>query len=317
MALFVRDDAEPGTVATFWDENRRKVTLDPAFWMAHPACREAINRRIGEDPSEWTLDRFRRLHSPAPFQRGISWGSGLGAFERAVVRLGIAREVDAFDLSPASVADARSIARKEGIEGVRFQLGDFNDPAIERGRYDAVFFHQSLHHVSALERLFRRLAIALRPGAALYIDEYVGPARGSWRPGMLDAAQSVLDRVPPEARLRRTLAFPVCEEDPSEAIRSDEIAKFVREFFDIREWKPYGGQIVDLVFPAISREWAHSPAGCRATLEMLKLEDEELARNPDSSHYLYAFGTLKSKARLFPPIARQVGRAVARRMKER
>lgn len=225
--------------------------------------------------------------------------------------------MDAFDLSPASVADARALAREEGIEGVRFQLGDFNDPAIERGRYDAVFFHQSLHHVSALERLFRRLAVALEPGAAIYIDEYVGPSRDSWKPGMLDAAQSVLDRLPSEARIRKTLAFPVCAEDPSEAIRSDEIPKFVREFFDIREWRPYGGQIVDLVFPAISRNWAHSPDGCRATLEMLKLEDEEISRSPDSSHYLYAFGRLKPKARLLPPIAKQIGRAVARRMKER
>lgn len=72
MTRLVRDRTEPGVVASFWDENRKTVTLDPAFWMAHPACREAINRRIGGNPSEWTLDRFRRLHAPAPFDRGIS-----------------------------------------------------------------------------------------------------------------------------------------------------------------------------------------------------------------------------------------------------
>ncbi|MGH9441943.1 MAG: class I SAM-dependent methyltransferase [Thermoanaerobaculia bacterium] len=302
------DPNQSEKVAAFWDENRRTVTLDPAFWMAHPLCREAINRRIGGNPLEWTLDRFRRLHSSVPYERGISWGCGLGAFERWVVRLGIAREVDAFDLSPASVADAAEEARKEGIPGAHFRVGDFNDPKIERGRYDVVFFHQSLHHVSALERLFRRLAISLQPGAAIYVDEFVGPSRFHWKPGMLDLAQSVLDRLPPEIKLARTLEAPIAADDPSEAIRSDEIAGFVREFFDIEEWRPYGGQIVDLVFPAISREWAHSPEGCRATIEMLKIEDEELAAKPEASHHLYAFGHLKPKRRLVVALAKHAFR---------
>ena len=309
------DWTQAGQVASFWDENRRTVTLDPAFWMAHPLCREAINRRVTGNPHEWTLDGFKRTHGARPFKRGISWGCGLGAFERAVVRLGIAKEVDAFDISPKSVADARAEAREEGLSGVHFEVGDFNDPSIERGRYDVVFFHQSLHHVSALERLFRRLAFALESGAAIYLDEFTAPSRGNWTQEKLDLPQSVLDRLPSEVKLKTRLTPPIAGNDPSEAIRSDEIAGFVRDFFDIDEWKPYGGQIVDLVFPAISKEWAHSPEGCRATLEMLALEDEEIARNPDSSHHLYAFGHLKPRRRLLLPLAKQAGRALIRRAK--
>ncbi len=302
-------------VASFWDENRYKVTRDPAFWMAHPQCREAINRRIGGDPNEWPLDRFKRIHAAKPFERGISWGSGLGAFERAVVRLGIAKEVDAFDLSPKSVADARAEAEKEGIPGAHFHVGDFNDPKIPPNRYDIVFFHQSLHHVGSLERLFRRLAISLRPRAAIYLEEFTGPSRDQWTDQKLASAQAVLDRLPEEPKLTRALGAPIAGDDPSEAIRSGEIVRFLREFFDFVEWKPYGGQIVDLVFPAIAKDWAHSPEGCAATLDMLKVEDDEIARDENLSHHLYAFGHLRQRHRLALPLAKQVAKAVTRRAK--
>jgi O-antigen biosynthesis protein len=302
-------------VASFWDENRYKVTRDPAFWMAHPLCRQAINRRIGGNPHEWTLDRFKRVHAVSPFERGISWGCGLGAFERAAIRLGIAKEVDAFDVSPKSVADARAEAEKEGVAGVHFALGDFNDAEIPLNRYDIVFFHQSLHHVASMERLFRRLAIALQPRAAIYLDEFTGPSRDQWSDQKLLVAQAVLDRLPDQAKLKKTIDAPIARDDPSEAIRSGEIVRFVREFFDIEEWKPYGGQIVDLVFPAISKDWAHSPEGCEATLEMLKIEDDEIERDIRATHYLYAFGRLKPRRRLVLPLAKQVGKAAIRRAK--
>jgi hypothetical protein len=55
----------------YWDANREK-TRDPAFWMAHPLCREAINYRVSGSPREWPLDWFRRVYVEEPFERGVS-----------------------------------------------------------------------------------------------------------------------------------------------------------------------------------------------------------------------------------------------------
>jgi hypothetical protein len=123
----------------------------------------------------------------------------------------------------------------------------------------------------------------------------------------------VLDGLPEAPKLTRTLSAPIAGDDPSEAIRSGEIVRFLREFFDFEEWRPYGGQIVDLVFPAIAKDWAHSPEGCAATLEMLKVEEDEIARDESASHHLYAFGNLKPRRRLARPLARQIVRAAIRR----
>jgi SAM-dependent methyltransferase len=263
--------------------------------MAHPACRRAINRRVSGSEHEWPLDWFRRITKPAVFERGLSWGCGLGAFERSAIRSGLVGEIDGFDLSPASLEEAREAAEKEGISGIRYRLGDFNDPHLEPRRYDIVFFHASLHHVSALERLFQRLAVALKPGGWIYIDEYVGPSRTSWSAEHLRLAQAALDMIPPGAKLRARLEPPIEVNDPSEAVRSDEISKFVGEFFDVTEWRPYGGQITDLVMPCVTLEWAASEEGFRLIQAMLDIEDWQLGALPSANHHAVAYGRLKKR----------------------
>lgn len=302
------------SVARYWDANREKAR-DPTFWMAHPVCRQATNRRVSGSPHEWPLDWFKRVYVRAPFEHGISWGCGLGAFERAAIRSGVVRTVDAFDISPASLRDARVEAEREGIEGITYREGDFNHPEIENGRYDIVFFHQSLHHVMALERLFRQLALALRPGALVYVDEYVGPSRDSWTTEDLRLGQSILNLLPGEARLEDILEFPIEAGDPSEAVRSHEIPVFLTDFFDVLAWRPYGGQLVDLLFPCLDPEWLASQEGYRAVDAILAIEDDEMSKRPRSTHHLVMVGRLKPLRRLMRPLGRQVVAAVRRRIR--
>ncbi|HEY3203428.1 MAG TPA: class I SAM-dependent methyltransferase [Thermoanaerobaculia bacterium] len=309
-------DTTAEKAAAYWDANREKAR-DPAYWMAQPLCRQAINRRVSGSPHEWPLDWFKRVHAPRAFGLGVSWGCGLGAFERSARRLEVVSEIEAFDVSEASLGDARREAEKDGIEGIHYRFGNFDDPHLERRRYDIAFFHASLHHVSGLERLFRRLTFALKRGGGVYVDEYVGPSRGDWTREHLGLAQAVLDMLPAEGKLRSEIDLPIEMNDPSEAIRSSEIPRFLRNFFDIVAWRPYGGQIVDLVMPNLAAEWVASPEGLPYVAAMLEIEDYELSRNPASTHYLVAYGTLKSLPRLAGPLADQVRKALGRRLKAR
>lgn len=276
----------------YWDENRDK-SCDPAFWMAHPLCRRAINRRVSGSPDEWPLDWFKRVHAARPFGRGVSWGCGLGAFERSAVRAGVVREIDAFDISPRSLEEAHAAARVEGFDSIHYAAGDFDDPRLSRRRYDIAFFHASLHHVSELERLFSRLSLALKPGGAIYLDEYIGPSRDRWSGERLRVARALLDLLPAEARLQEELLPPIEPDDPSEAIRSEEIPTFFERFFDTIAWRPYGGQIVDLLFPCLKPEWMRSEAGQRALGALLEIEEREIASDPSLSHHVVAYGRVK------------------------
>lgn len=262
--------------------------------MAHPLCREAINRRVTGSPDEWPLDWFARVHAGRPFARGVSWGCGLGAFERAAVRAGLVLEMDAFDISPVSLEAARAEARRDGMDCIHYAAGDFDDPRLARRRYDIAFFHASLHHVSRLERLFRRLSFALKPRGAIYIDEYVGPSRDRWGEQELALARALFELLPREAKVATEILAPVEEHDPSEAIRSAEIPAFFHHHFETVEWKPYGGQVADLIFPCLSAAWAASAEGERAVKALLEIEEREIARDPSLSHHVVAYGRLKS-----------------------
>lgn len=201
--------------------------------MAHPLCRQAINRRVSGSPHEWPLDWFRRVHAPTPFARGVSFGCGLGAFERTAVRMGLVREIEAFDISPASLAAAREETRREGIECIHYSRGDFDAPYLPRAAFDVAFFHASLHHVASLERLFRELRFGLVPGGWIYFDEYVGPSRDRWTDERVRLARALLGLLPREAKRGVVLAPPIQADDPSEAVRSEEIPRFFHEFFEL------------------------------------------------------------------------------------
>lgn len=283
--------------ASFWDRNREAIKT-PAYWMANPLCREAINRRVTGSPNEWPLDWFRRVHGSTPFLRGVSFGCGQGAFERWAVKLGLVREVDAFDISSASLEDARRLAREEGLSGIRYELGSFDEPQLSGEAYDIAFFHASLHHVANLEGLFEALSRALKPGGAIYVDDYVGRSRHEWRARHLRPAQEFLNRVPREAKSLLLLDLPVARDDPSEAARSGEVEGFLRRAFDLVEWKPYGGQIAAWVLPWVDLDWAGSPEGRRLVAEMLAQEEDELARDPSSTDHVVGYGVLKPSARV-------------------
>jgi SAM-dependent methyltransferase len=303
----IRDEA-----ARFWDEKVDRIH-DPTFWMAHPACREAINARVTGSPHQWPLEWFKNTYCSEPFARGLSLGCGSAYFERAAVSGGIVRELDAYDVSPHSL----EVARKDSAEvpGLTFHVGDFNNPKLPFRRYDIVLFHASLHHVAALERLFRRLVLALKPGGYVYVEsEFVGPSRSEWNVERLALAQAVLDLLPANAKLSDFVPAPIQVDDPSEAIRSSEIPGFLRAFFDIIAWRPFGGQIVDLVLPYVSKAWADTPEGFRCIRAMLNLEDAQLRENPDNTHHLVAFGRLKSLPRLSLPLGSQALAAVRRRL---
>lgn len=279
----------------YWDSHHHK-SQDPSYWMAYPACRAAINRRVTGSPEEWPLDWFRRVHAKTPFARGLSWGCGTGAFERSAVRAGIVSEIEGYDLSEESLAEARRSAAEAGLSGIRYLAGNFDDPRLPRNTYDVVFFHQSLHHVSRLERLFDAVFKALVPGGAVYADEYVGPSRNRWKPEHIRRAQSLLDGLPVRAKVPRRIDLPIEEHDPSEGARSGEVASFLRRHFEPVEWKPYGGQIVSLVFPYLRPAWAQSHDGQRAVGDMLRLEEEELSSDPAATYYLVAYGRRRDKA---------------------
>ena len=143
---------------------------------------------------------------------------------------------------------------------IHYFIADFNRPALPRRRYDAVFFHQSLHHVSKLEKLLADVSRSLKPGGLLYLDEYIGPSRFDWNDDLIAVHRKMFSSmVPREAWRAESLSLPIQAYDPSEAIRSSEIMPKVECGFDVVAIRPFGGSLLAVLYSWI--DWAVAPAG--------------------------------------------------------
>lgn len=236
----------------FWDAQALHPT-NPE-WMDDPQVRAYINAAIGGDVPAWPLEWFARTIAPRRFGRVLSIGCGTGAFERSLADLGICDRIDAFDGSLGAIASARAAARPG--DRITYFVSDFNRPALPRHAYDAIFFHQSLHHVGKLERLLREVMSALRPGGLLYVDEYVGPSVLDWDDHSIAQHRAIYDSLPDDIRLTDPLPFPIVPADPSEAIRSAEILPQLAIGFEEITRRDYGGNLLSVLLPNIRRDAA-------------------------------------------------------------
>ena len=240
---------------SFWDSEVAEPTH--TSWLEHPRVRDYVNRLVGDGEPMWPLDWFERWLAGRRLDRVLSIGCGTGALERDLILRNLAGRVDAFDGSLASLVIAREEAARLGMsDRIGYFATDFNLPRLPRNSYDAVFFHQSLHHVAKLERLLREVLHALKPGGVLYLDEYIGPSSTKWTPELAGRHREAWALVPPDVRLMDDLPYPISPLDPSEAIRSGEILTQLKVGFDIEEIRPYGGNVLAAVYGRVLWERA-------------------------------------------------------------
>jgi SAM-dependent methyltransferase len=260
---------------SFWD--REVVEPTHSSWMSDPRVRDRINAMIGETRPMWPVDWFEQRLGGRKFERALSIGCGTGPLERDLVGRGLCRTVDAFDGSVHSLVIARRLAKDAGVaDRIRYFASDFNRPALPRRRYDIVFFHQSLHHVGKLEKLYRAVLRALKPDGYLYLDEFVGPSRTQWNDALAAPHRAIFETLPRELRTMDAMPLPIQPDDPSEAIRSGEIMEQLRIGFEVEEVRGYGGNVLSVLFPLI--DWPQSPDDLM--LRLMREEDAMLAGEP-------------------------------------
>jgi SAM-dependent methyltransferase len=270
--------------AQFWNHQHHKSD-DPGFWMAHPLCRRAINRRVSGNPDVYPFDALWLACGNRFFARALSLGCGTGRLERAAIRVEACGEIDAIDTSSVSLELARAEAQKEGLLGIQYRVGDLESLVLPRDHYDAVFFHHSLHHVRSVERLLVQVSRALKPDGLLLLDEWTGPARNEWDSRRLARANALYVDLPRGWRRTDSLPAPIERDDPTEAIRSSVIVARVKLIFDVQLERQYGGHIVSLLLPQVDRSVVPDEAFRALLSKWLALEDEDLRANPALSYH--------------------------------
>jgi 2-polyprenyl-3-methyl-5-hydroxy-6-metoxy-1,4-benzoquinol methylase len=139
--------------------------------------------------------------------------------------------VDAFDFSPVAVDKARRLAAERGVR-VSYEVAGVDDWRWPRARYDVVaaIFVQ-FAEPAMRERLFARIAAALKPGGLLLIEGYT-PKQLEYRTGGPSKAENLYT----EALLR-------------EAFRDFEILELREYEAELEEGSRHAGTsaLIDLV----------------------------------------------------------------------
>ena len=264
------------------------------YWMAHPMVRDRVNALAsGGNPR---MDSYGRLKVVLqergvrlPLGRAVSLGCGFGGLERALAAEGIIDQIDAYDLAPGAIEEARRLAAEAGLHGLRYHVADLETIDFPPGEVDVVFAHSSVHHVERLEQLFETVAAMLKPGGIFHLSEFVGPTRFQWTDAQMAGVNRFLESLPPRLRrlptgeprplqTRPTIASMIAA-DPSEAIRSSDIRPLIGRYFDIVEERELGGALLHLGLGDIAQNFNADDAGDRAILEAFFAEEDQAMRD--------------------------------------
>ncbi|WP_167853516.1 class I SAM-dependent methyltransferase [Roseovarius aestuariivivens] len=182
-------------------------------------------------------DALRKATQGQALNRAVSIGAGTGDNERALIKAGLVKHFDLFEVSADRVAQATERAATEGMQNqVTVHLAD----ALERDvheEYNFVYWDSALHHMFDVDRALRWSVRALKPGGVLLISEYIGPTRLQWTRAEVSAVRRFLAenrdvigaepmRVRPGSPFRRFKQF---LRDPSEAPQSDRIVPLFKK----------------------------------------------------------------------------------------
>ncbi len=275
-------------VAAYWSTDHK---IDrPLSWLEHPAIMRYVNRRVTGDPNLHFVEWFQQAYLPTQVDLALSLGCGLGGFERSACQLRIAQKIDANDISSGAIVTAKAEAEKAGLgDRINYSIVNLDEAGFPEAAYDVVFGNSCVHHVFQLEGLFKRVRKSMKPGALFYLNEYVGPTRFQTSPALTVLINNIR-RAFPDVLLRSLFASdgsligrytpsPVEHfeaHDPSEAIRSAEIVPLLKMYFEILEYRPFGGAILHMLLSGIAGNFEESDPKDRALLDVLAIMEESL-----------------------------------------
>jgi SAM-dependent methyltransferase len=296
------------TTAKYWSRN--VAGSDPfspqVYWLAVPEVQAYFQRRscAGKNYPSWIeycLGEF--IPSPVREQSHIlSVGCGTGGLERHLFALHGFGSCDAFDIAPGAIAIAEREAAKIGMSTVHYAVRDVQKEKLGHATYDSVWFNGSLHHVEALEPVCANVRSALKPDGWLFFSEYVGPSQFAFGKRQREAIEAAFHLLPPVYRRsftpgaegRELTAAPlpdpreVARADPSEAIRSSDIMRVVRDNFEIVALNQSGGTLLHCLLSGIAGHFRGDDPHSIRLLEMLfNIEDALIASGDLDSDFVF------------------------------
>jgi 2-polyprenyl-3-methyl-5-hydroxy-6-metoxy-1,4-benzoquinol methylase len=258
-------------------------------WWEIPAVRRRWNTFASGTPetsfAQHVVDKWL---SQRPGLQALSLGCGNGLKEIEWAKLGGFGHLTGIDISPELIEHATRHAKDAGMESeLSFRASSIRDLHQTAERFDVVLGLHSLHHFDHIEENINLIADLLRPDGLLIVDEFVGPTKFQWTSAQMQAADSLLETLPPERRVltdghvKRRVTRPsllaMRFDDPSEAIESGQLLPALRHRFTTMEERPYGGTVLHIALSGIAQNFLDDdPATAELLERCFAAEDQAL-----------------------------------------
>lgn len=228
----------------------------------------------------------------------LSIGCGTGQREIEFARHACFKRVDAFDIAPKAIEDAKKSAAEAGLNNCRFFVGDVYKDAWPDNTYDVVLFHSSLHHFKGIGALLAKVKATLKPGGLVVLNEYVGANRFQFDAKRKEKVNAIYRSIVPAAYKTRKgssssksrVYFPgllrMIISDPSEAVESADILQEMKKHFSLLEQKNYGGEVLTFILKDIAHHF-NQPAAQPVLKKLFEKEDEWI-KDQDQSDFVFA-----------------------------
>ncbi len=260
------------------------------YWLAVPQVHRRYSQKlIGDHQGSWIsycCEKF--LSHKLPVERMAVIGCGNGQLERGLSSLNAFVDCDAFDISDRAVDFSRNEAESSGITNIHYFHSDIEEYQFPPNYYDAVWFKESLHHISKLEHVCESVSRSLKADGFLFIEEYIGPNRFALTDRQKEVLNAVFSLIPKKYRksffrnslgtFQKQVSIPnpqqVKKVDPSEAARSSDILPVLSQHFDIVEQRQLGGTLLHFLLHGIAGNFVEDDPDSMKLLELLfSIED--------------------------------------------
>ena len=281
-------------VSRYWGNPPNNQILG---WQSHPYIKSYINRRITGNPNKGMMSYLKDKWFNSPAELALTIGCGFGVFERAAIKNEIVNKIHGVDISENAIKSSLLKVELEGFsDRVTYAVDDCNAIELRESSIDACFGMGSIHHISNLENLFLQINRALKPNGIFCMNEYIGPNRFKSSDTVIDLINCFLRSIPDFKRkminntnIIKSNWQPPSQDwfakfDPSEAVRSEEIFSVVKIYFDVLEFRPFGGSILHHLLSGIAGNFDEKSLDDRLFLDMvcemeLLLERENLIKS--------------------------------------
>lgn len=268
--------------------------------MASPVVRRYLHVLVSGDPRCDWLTWVGAMHMKPGLDRALVLGCGSGWMERAIAGADRFRSIVACDFAAETVDRARRAAEEQGLSQIEYRVLDLEREPLPDGPFDVVLANDVLHHITGLEPLYTRIHAALAPAGKLVFNEYVGPNRFQYSDARMKVINRYLRMLPDRLRWdpisgkllwkrERTDPRQLEADDPTEAVRSEDVLPLARRFFRVEREYVYGGGLLNpLLFGIVSNFRAGDP-----------WDDMVLSRLCDAEQRLTDSGEIDADFRIF------------------